>query len=113
VYFALTETSINISIGNKPLAEYMAAVAEQIRTGQLTLGEITDAADLERNLAENGIPAKLSSVTASSYREFLAERRKPMAEMIRRYFDQLEVAQSGPAGSRRRGLGARPRISGP
>ena len=32
--FALTETSINISISNKPPAQYMAEVAEQIETGR-------------------------------------------------------------------------------
>ncbi|HEU5158124.1 MAG TPA: DUF262 domain-containing protein [Streptosporangiaceae bacterium] len=86
---ALTETSINISIGNKPPTQYMAEVAAQIESGQLTLGEITDAADLERNLAENALPANLAAVTASSYPEFLAERRKLIASVIRSYFDQL------------------------
>ncbi len=33
--YALTETSINISISNKPPAEYMAEVAAQIETGRL------------------------------------------------------------------------------
>ena len=37
--FALTETSINISIGNKPPTQYMCEVAAQIDSGQLTLGE--------------------------------------------------------------------------
>jgi hypothetical protein len=36
--FALTETSINISIGNKPPIQYMGEVAAQIGSGQLTLG---------------------------------------------------------------------------
>jgi hypothetical protein len=87
--FALTETSINISIGNKAPAEYMAAVASQIQTGQLTLGEITNASDLQRNLAENAVPAGLAEVTAASYREFLGDRRKLIAAAIRSYFDQL------------------------
>jgi hypothetical protein len=86
---ALTETSINISIGNKPPTQYMAEVAAQIESGQLTLGEITDAADLERNLAENAVPANLAAVTAGSYPEFLAERRMLIAGVIRSYFDQL------------------------
>src|SRR5262245_55291103 len=86
---ALTETSINISIGNKPPTQYMAEVAAQIESGQLALGEITDAADLERNLAENAVPANLAGVTAGSYPEFLAERRMLIAGVIRSYFDQL------------------------
>ncbi|MBS2963327.1 DUF262 domain-containing protein [Actinocrinis puniceicyclus] len=86
---ALTETSINISIGNKPPTQYMADVAAQIESGHLTLGQITDAADLERNLIENAIPATLGTVSASTYPQFLAERRKLIADVIRSYFDQL------------------------
>lgn len=86
--FALTETSINISIGNKPPTQYMGEVAVQIDSGQLTLGEITEAADLERNLVENAVPTHLATVTAGSYPEFLAERRKLIA-VIRSYYDQL------------------------
>jgi hypothetical protein len=87
--FALTETAINISIGNKPPAAYMAEVEAQIESGQLRLGEITDATDLARNLRENAVPAMLSTVTAASYPEFLAERRKLIARVIRTYFEQL------------------------
>ena len=54
--FALTETPINISIGNKPPVQYMAEVAAQIESGQLTLGEITSTSDLERNLEETLCP---------------------------------------------------------
>ena len=87
--FALTETPINISIGNKPPVQYMAEVAAQIESGQLTLGEITSTSDLERILEENAVPANLATVTAGSYPEFLAERRKLIAGFIRTYFDQL------------------------
>lgn len=87
--FALTETPINISIGNKPPVQYMAEVAAQIESGQLTLGEITSVSDLERNLEENAVPANLATVTAGSYPEFLAERRRLIAGLIRTYFDQL------------------------
>lgn len=87
--FALTETSINISISNRPPIEYMAEISRQVESGVLALGELTDGADLDRNLAENAIPAGLAAVTAGSYPEFLVERRKLMASAIRRYFDRL------------------------
>jgi hypothetical protein len=87
--FALTETSINISIANKPPTVYMAEIADQVESGQLTLGEITDGADLERNLVENAVPTTLATVTAASYPEFLDQRRRLMADVIRTYFDQL------------------------
>ncbi|MBL8931666.1 MAG: hypothetical protein JNL54_16215 [Kineosporiaceae bacterium] len=64
-------------------------MAQQIESHRLTLGEITHSEDRERNLAENAIPAGLAEVTAASYLEFLDQRRKLMADVIRRYFDQL------------------------
>lgn len=87
--YALTETSINISIGKRPPADYMAQLGDQIESGKLKLGEITDARDLDRNLVENAIPARLAEVASATYPEFLIERRKLMASMIRAYFDQL------------------------
>lgn len=87
--FALTETSINIAIGNKPPQTYLAEVDTQIDTGLLKLGEITDREDLARNLAENALAPSLSEVTAGSYREFLSERRKLIAAKIQAYYEQL------------------------
>ena len=85
----MTETPINISIGNKPPVQYMAEVVAQIESGQLTLGEITSASDLERIFEENAVPANLATVTAGSYPEFLAKQRKMIAELRLAYFDQL------------------------
>jgi hypothetical protein len=87
--FALTETSTNIAISNRPPQDYMAEVAEQIRTNVLTLGEIIDRDDLSRNLRENALPLTLGEVTAATYPEFLAGRRKLMAAKIRDYYERL------------------------
>jgi hypothetical protein len=87
--FALTETSINISISNKPPTEYMAMLGQQVKTGVLSLGEITDGEDLRRNLIENAIPANLEEVTAETYMEFLRDRRCLMARAIRDYYQTL------------------------
>lgn len=87
--FVLTETSINISIGNKSPSTYMSEVEVQIKSGALTLGEITQAEDLARNLVENAVPVQLSSVNAVSYKDFLGERRKLMAATIRDYYQAL------------------------
>ena len=87
--YALTETSINISVSNKPPAEYMSTVLGQINGGPLVLGELTDHADLHKNLVENAIPDFLPEVTVGSYREFLSERRRLMAARIRDYYQNL------------------------
>lgn len=87
--FALTETSINISVSNKPPSEYMAVMAEQVASGRLSLGEITDGQDLAANLIENAVPEWLPEVSSGNYREFLAARRLLMAGRMRTYFEQL------------------------
>lgn len=86
---ALTETSINISIGSKPPTAYMSLLHEQINNENLVLGEITDLGDLTRNLKENAVPVWLAEVDASNYQEFLTERRRLMAAMIRDYYRLL------------------------
>lgn len=87
--FALTETSINISISNNSPTAYLNEVTAQINSGRLTLGEITDSGDLMRNFAENAVPEGLATVTAERYPTFLVERRRLMAEFIRSYFEKL------------------------
>lgn len=87
--YVLTETPINIRISNRPPAEYMAEVEQQIASGQVTLGEITDTHDLEANLRENAVPAHFAEVTAASYPSFLQERRRLMAAYVRDYYQVL------------------------
>lgn len=67
----------------------MAEVHTQIKSGVLKLGEITEAEDLARNLAENAVPVQLSTVDKNSYKDFLVERRKLMAATIRDYYQAL------------------------
>lgn len=87
--FVLTETAINIAISNKPPRVYMAEIARQIETGNLTLGEITSASDLQQNLEENALPLNLEEVDAVDYLEFLEARRRLMASKIRAYYSRL------------------------
>lgn len=87
--FALTETPINLAIGNEAPAAYMARVRNQIAGGGLDIGEITDPDDLQRNLRENAIPDGFEQVTAETYDGFLISRRKHMAEIVRDYYQQL------------------------
>ena len=87
--FALTETSINISIGKRPPTVYMADVTGQIDSGNLSLGEIVDHESLAVNLAENAIPANIGTVAVADYLNFLQARRRLMAAVIRKHFEQL------------------------
>ncbi|MCG5547527.1 GmrSD restriction endonuclease domain-containing protein [Halorhodospira halochloris] len=87
--FALTETPINVAIKDHPPKEYMSWVQDQISTGKLRIGEITDQADLADNLRENAIPDFIGEVSAQNYPEFLEARRKLMAAMIREFYEGL------------------------
>lgn len=87
--YVLTETAINIGIRDQGPAVYLGRVAAQIESGTLDLGEITDQADYQKNLAENALPANLAEVSFENYEEFLTERRTLMAATIRRYFEAL------------------------
>ena len=87
--FALTETPINITIKDHPPRDYMAKLARQIETGEMTIGEITEQADLDINLAENAIPTLIHDVSADNYPDFLAARRKLMAQAIHDYYETL------------------------
>ncbi|HET6301215.1 GmrSD restriction endonuclease domain-containing protein [Microbacterium sp.] len=84
--FALTETPINIAIKDRAPGDYMAIVDAQIADGNLRLGEITTAAELDSNLAANAIPASLRTTSAESYQAFLKERRFLMAQIIKAYY---------------------------
>lgn len=87
--YALTETPVNLAIGNQAPATYMSRIAGQIANGQLAVGEITDPDDLALNFAENAIPANFGEVTYENYDDFLVERRKLMADIIRQHYQQL------------------------
>lgn len=61
----------------------------QCETKELKLGNITELTLLKENLAENCIPETVIEMDASRYDEFLIERRKLMAAMMRRYYMSL------------------------
>jgi hypothetical protein len=87
--FAVTETSINIRIGNRPPAQYLSEIDAQINGGPLTLGELADPEDLRRNLEENALPAALADVTSATYPSYLKDRRARMAGYIRTWYEAL------------------------
>lgn len=87
--FAITQTEINIAIGKKEPAVYMAQMLEQCSGGKQCYGNIVGNGDLQANLAQHCIPKGFSEMTADDYGDFLAERRRLMALKIRDYFHSL------------------------
>lgn len=87
--YAMTETAVNIRIGNRLPADYLDEVKAQIRSGQTTLGEITTEADLDKSFEENAVPASLFETTVENFEGFLIERRRLMAKKMKEYYFSL------------------------
>ena len=87
--FAISQSEINISIGDKPPSIYFKELRKQCAGGRQRYGGIIDLDDLEENLAEHCIPQGIFNSLAEEYDLFLEERRKLMAQKIQRYFKKL------------------------
>ncbi|MBE2254346.1 MAG: DUF262 domain-containing protein [Myxococcus sp.] len=87
--YAVTQSEINIAIGNKEPATYFAQLREQCTGGKKRYGNITNEDDLRANLASHCIPEIIGQSGLSDFPRFLAERRKLMAAKIHKYFDTL------------------------
>lgn len=83
------DTQGNKAISDAAPCEYFGRALRQCETKELKLGNITELTLLKENLAENCIPETVIEMDASRYDEFLIERRKLMAVMMRRYYMSL------------------------
>jgi hypothetical protein len=87
--YVYTQQEINIAVGNKAPAEYMAVVRDQCAGGTVTYGGIIDLVDLKKNLSENAIPLPLLDETPPEYSEFLVQRRVLIAKKLKEYYQTL------------------------
>ena len=87
--YAVTQTEINIAIGNKEPKNYMGKVLEQCEGGDLKYGNITSLRTLKSNLRDHCIPEGFEFMTVADYEEFLKARRVLMAQKIRTYYESL------------------------
>lgn len=88
--YVYTQSEINIKIGKKAPDDYLGYVANHQCTGEDTkYGGITSPDDLRRNFEENCVPPDTPSMNISSYKNFLAERRKLMAARLKEYYFSL------------------------
>ncbi len=87
--YAVTQSEINIAIGNKEPQVYFGQLLEQCRGGKKRYGNIADAGELKANLAMHALPGGLERMTVADYSGFLSERRKLMAQKIKAYFETL------------------------
>jgi len=87
--YVYTQSEINIKIGNKPVEKYLGEVKEQCNGGDLKYGGITDFNLILENFKQNAVPISIFEMTMDNYQDFLIERRKLMAEKMRKYYEMI------------------------
>jgi hypothetical protein len=87
--FVLTQTEINIAIGDKSPETYFAELTAQCSGGKEKYGGIDTLDAMRANLRENCVPERLLDGDILAFDDYLEERRKLMAEKIREYFGKL------------------------
>jgi hypothetical protein len=87
--FAVTQSDINIAIGNKAPMKYISRVLAQCDGGERAYGNIDDLSELQENFRMNCIPDGMKDMGVDDYPDFLAERRRLMAQRLKQYFMSL------------------------
>lgn len=84
--FVVAQSEINIAIGDKGPEVYFHELSEQCDGGAKRYGGITDPDEMRANLRMNCIPESLLDGEVPAYDDFLDERRKLMAQMMRTWY---------------------------
>ncbi len=87
--YVVMQSEINISIGDNSPADYFQALRKQCENGKARYGNITDADQLNSNLAEHCIPEGMHDAGVEDYDRFLQERRSLISTKIRDYYGTL------------------------
>jgi len=87
--YALTQSEINIAIGEKSPAVYFTELLGQTNGGVRKYGNLTVLDEIEENLEVNCIPLEILNGVDLEYDAFLAKRRGLMAAKIKSYFNTL------------------------
>jgi len=85
--YVMTQSEINIAIGNKPPVQYFQEIYDQCNGGGLKYGGITSKNELEKNFEMNCIPTEPELL--ENYDAFLERRRSLMAQKIKAYYFSL------------------------
>lgn len=83
------DTQVNKAISDAAPCDYFSKAFMQCETKTMNMGNICDPQQLNENLKENCIPLSVKNMDASGYEDFLTERRKLMASMMKRYYWSL------------------------
>jgi len=87
--FVLTQTEINIAIGDQAPKQYFQQIREQVNGGKKKYGGISDPKELNANFRSNCIPVGADGVPDEDYESFLEARRKLMSGKLKEYYFSL------------------------
>lgn len=87
--YVMTQSEINIAIGDKSPKEYFKEIREQCNGSGLKYGGINSINGLFRSLEMNCIPREIFDMDVNDYDIFLEKRRKLMAQKVKIYFNIL------------------------
>jgi hypothetical protein len=88
--FAVTQSEINIAIGDRAPNKYFAKLLESAEQGKAAYGSaLTDLDELRENFKIHCIPDDIAEMDAARFGEFLDLRRVEMADKMRHYFSKL------------------------
>jgi hypothetical protein len=93
--FVLTQSEINIAIGDRPPEIYFNERSQQCGGGKKIYGGITNPAELRANLRMSCVPETLLDGQIPAYDDFLNERRKLMALKIKTCIDPVGSPDHG------------------
>jgi hypothetical protein len=85
---AITQSEINIAIGDKAPQNYFSQLKEQCSGGVPRYGNISSIDELKLNMRAHAIPMEMLDGELP-YNDFLEMRRKAMALKIKAYFERL------------------------
>jgi len=86
---AITQSEINIAIGDTPPEKYFSELLKQVNGGPIRYGGITDMETLRENFKQNALPDYLLRGHVPDYETFLKDRRQLMAQRIKKWFESL------------------------
>ncbi|MBZ0192112.1 MAG: DUF262 domain-containing protein [Candidatus Kuenenia stuttgartiensis] len=84
--YVYMQSEINIKVGNKPPKDYFDLLKTQMIENNRQVSGISTEQELLDNLKVNCVPTELMEMTIDDYQDFLALRRKLMANKMRDYY---------------------------
>ena len=87
--YTYLDSQVNKAISDDAPCEYFSKALEAAKRGMAVYGNISSEEELLNNMAQNCIPANITEMDYSHYDEFLATRRRLMAQKIRDYYYSL------------------------